>query len=316
MGFFRFIRSMLTILAFLVFPIAVVVIADITLVNERLPTFLGELSERSLASEEARAQMVEEWLEDDPELRERLTEAGLDPQLALEQAFSRLSESEKFRSEVRRVSTDVGTRVLEGSDRPITVDMAEIINSSGVDLPPPVQEAIDATPVAEFPIPPEVAEGKSFSDSLSRWRLIAAIAAVSAAIVLAAATKSVRFVLPTMGILGSSLLWIHRAVINLINEDATDVESRIVGEVVRDVFGTPITIGLAACVAMLVAWPVLGKVFPKRDKLTEPEVLGSKPSAEQTQTNVPSFLDGEDDEHDWLLEASGSPIVEESRFGF
>lgn len=307
---------MLAIPAFLVFPIAVVVIADITLVNERLPTFLGELSERSLASEEARARLVEEWLEDDRELRERLTEAGLDPQLAMEQTFFRLSESEKFRSEVRRVSADVGTQLLEGSDQPITVDMAEIINSSGVDLPPPIQEAIDATPATEFPIPSDVAEGKSLLDSLSRWRLIAAIAAGLAAIVLTAATKSVRFVLPTMGILGSALLWIQRTVINSINEGATDVESRIAGEVVQDVFGTPITIGLVGCVAMLVAWPVLGKVFQKGDNLIEPGLLGSQPEAEQAQTDVPSFLNSEDDDQDWLLESGGSPIVEESGFGF
>lgn len=95
-----------------------------------------------------------------------------------------------------------------------------------------------------------------------------------------------------------------------------DVESRIVGEAVQDVFGTPITIGLVGCVAMLVAWPVLGKVFPKGNNLTEPELLGSQPEAEQTQTDVPSFLDSEDDDHDWLLESGGSPIIEESGFGF
>ena len=298
----KFVRFCLIALAFIALPLALLLLADIQLVEREAPTLFGTAARSTAESAEARTELLEElgamWLEENPALGDQLTAVGLDPARTMNTVFSELAESEAFLNELERGATQYGSDLVD-SERPLlSLNFGAAIAESKAGWDPALAAiVVRFSKIETEPVTP--ADAIRIQRRAADLERTAMFVAGGAALLLGLLTMSVRHHFGSVFFVGMPALFLQRFILNEIASDPDPVDA-LIGSLIAETW-LPWThrmmfVSAAALVLLLASY----KLFPPADFNSVPYAKGAntlppRPAMPNLIEDDSSLFDTEDD---------------------
>lgn len=310
----KFVRFCLIAPAFIALPIALILLADIQLVEREAPAFFGNAARGTAESDEARTELVDElgaiWLEENPALGDQLTAVGHDPATTMRSVFSELSESELFLDELERGATQYGEDLVASEKPMLMLNFEAAIDESETDWDPALAAVVQRFSMIEAE-PVALADAIRTQERAADLKRTAMFVAAGAALLLGLLTMSVRHHFGSLFFVGMPALFLQRLILNEIATDPDPVDS-LIGSLIADTW-LPWThrmmlVSATALVLLLASY----KLFPPGGFNTVPYAKGA--ATLPPRPAMPSLIEddgfsfGAEDDHQSLRQFS---IVED-----
>ncbi len=274
----KFVRGLLIAIAFVTFPVALIALADSVLVERDVPELFGSIAREAandpVARSELADELVEMWLDEQPEVVNQLTAVGLDPVQTLRATFVKLAETPPFLDEFERGATQFGEDLVSGRRPILRLDFTDAIEESKASFDPLVLLAIrDFSMIETMPMTDD--EALRLQGGAADIRLYALFGAAISFLLLALLTSSVRHHFGALFLAGMPVLFIQRAILTELGEDPDPVDA-LIGSLIAETW-LPWThrmmfVSAGALVVLLASY----KLMPPSGSSAVPYAKGTK----------------------------------------